>query len=204
MNRFIEGEDRSQSTLFPEHLDDYIAEDNPVRVIDVFVDELDLQELGFEGVQPEVTGRPGYHPGSLLKIYIYGYLNRIQSSRRLERETQRNVELIWLSGRLMPDFKTIADFRKDNGKAIRRVCREFIVLCRELKLFSEAIVAIDGSKFKALNNRDKNFTDRKLKARMQQLEESIARVLVHLRTTALRRPQTRVRSLSSVTRNGLK
>jgi transposase len=111
MNRFIEGEDRSQSTLFPEHLDDYIAEDNPVRVIDVFVDELDLQELGFEGVQPEVTGRPGYHPGSLLKIYIYGYLNRIQSSRRLERETQRNVELIWLTGRLMPDFKTIADFR---------------------------------------------------------------------------------------------
>ena len=156
MKRFIEGEDRSQSTLFPEHLDDYIAEDNPVRVIDVFVDELDLQELGFEGVQPEVTGRPAYHPGSLLKIYIYGYLNRIQSSRRLERETQRNVELIWLTGRLMPDFKTIADFRKDNGKAIRSVCREFIVLCRDLKLFSEAIVAIDGSKFKAVNNRDKN------------------------------------------------
>src|SRR5476649_2181111 len=180
MKRFIEGEDRSQSTLFPEHLDDYIAEDNPVRVIDVFVDELDLQELGFEGMQPEVTGRPAYHPGSLLKIYIYGYLNRIQSSRRLERETQRNVELIWLTGRLMPDFKTIADFRKDNGKAIRSVCREFIVLCRDLKLFSEAIVAIDGSKFKAVNNRDKNFTDRKLKARMQQLEESIARYLTEL------------------------
>jgi transposase len=180
MKRFIEGEDRSQSTLFPEHLDDYIAEDNPVRVIDVFVDELDLKGLGFEGMQPEVTGRPAYHPASLLKIYIYGYLNRIQSSRRLERETQRNVELIWLTGRLMPDFKTIADFRRDNGKAIRRVCREFIVLCRELKLFSEAIVAIDGSKFKAVNNRDKNFTDRKLKARMQQLEESIARYLTEL------------------------
>src|SRR5450631_2716760 len=177
MKRFIEGEDRSQSTLFPEHLDDYIAEDNPVRVIDVFVDELDLRTLGFDGMQPEVTGRPGYHPGSLLKIYIYGYFNRIQSSRRLERETQRNVELIWLTGRLMPDFKTIADFRKDNGKAIRRVCREFIVLCRDLKLFSEAIVAIDGSKFKAVNNRDKNFTDNKLAARMQQLERSIARYL---------------------------
>src|SRR6267142_6645724 len=180
MKRFIEGEDRSQSTLFPEHLDDYIAEDNPVRVIDVFVDELDLKELGFDGMQPEVTGRPGYHPASLLKLYIYGYLNRIQSSRRLERETQRNVELIWLTGRLMPDFKTIADFRRDNGKAIRSVCREFIVMCRDLKLFSEAIVAIDGSKFKAVNNRDKNFTDRKLKARMQQLEESIARYMIEL------------------------
>jgi transposase len=180
MKRFVEGEDRSQSTLFPERLDDYIAEDNPVRVIDVFVDELDLKGLGFEGMQPEVTGRPAYHPASLLKVYIYGYLNRIQSSRRLERETQRNVELIWLTGRLMPDFKTIADFRKDNGKAIRSVCREFVVLCRNLKLFSEATVAIDGSKFKAVNNRDKNFTDRKLKARMQQLEESIARYMTEL------------------------
>jgi len=180
MKRFIEGEDRSQSTLFPEHLDDYIAEDNPVRVIDVFVDELDLNELGFEGTEPEVTGRPAYHPASLLKIYIYGYLNRIQSSRRLERESQRNVELIWLTGRLTPDFKTIADFRRDNGKAIRNVCREFILLCRDLKLFSEAVVAIDGSKFKAVNNRDKNFTDRKLKARMQQLEDSIARYMTEL------------------------
>jgi len=180
MKRFVEGEDRSQSTLFPEHLDDYIAEDNPVRVIDVFVDELDLSKLGFEGMEPEVTVRPAYHPASVLKIYIYGYLNRIQSSRRLERETQRNVELIWLTGRLTPDFKTIADFRRDNGKAIRNVCREFILLCRDLKLFSEAIVAIDGSKFKAVNNRDKNFTDRKLKARMQQLEESIARYMTEL------------------------
>jgi transposase len=180
MKRFIEGEDRSQSTLFPERLDDYLAADNPIRVIEVFVEELDLQTLGFDGMQPQPTGRPGYHPSTLLKIYIYGYLNRIQSSRRLEREAQRNVELIWLTGRLMPDFKTIADFRKDNGKAIRSVCREFIVLCRSLKLFSEAIVAIDGSKFKAVNNRDKNFTDRKLKARMQQLEGSIARYLTEL------------------------
>src|SRR5271169_2620442 len=131
-------------------------------------------------MQPEVTGRPAYHPASLLKIYVYGYLNRLQSSRRLERETQRNVELIWLTGRLMPDFKTIADFRKDNGKAIRSVCREFIIVCRDLKLFSEAIVAIDGSKFKAVNNRDKDFTDHKLKARMQQLDESIARYMTEL------------------------
>jgi transposase len=177
MKRYVEGENRSQSTLFPESLDDYIAEDNPVRVVDVFVEELDLKGLGFEGAEPEATGRPAYHPATLLKIYIYGYLNRIQSSRRLERETQRNVELIWLTGRLSPDFKTIADFRKDNGKAIRRVCREFVILCRSLNLFSEAIVAIDGSKFKAVNNRDKNFTDRKLQARMQQLEESIGRYL---------------------------
>jgi transposase len=180
MKRYVEGEDRSQSTLFPESLDDYIAEDNPVRAIDVFVDELDLAKLGFDGMHPEITGRPAYHPATLLRIYIYGYLNRIQSSRRLERETQRNVELIWLTGRLMPDFKTIADFRKDNGKAIRNVCREFIVLCRELNLFSEAIVAIDGSKFKAVNNRDKNFTDTKLKKRMEQLEESIGRYLAEL------------------------
>ena len=180
MRRFVEGVDRSQSTLFPDHLDDYIAEDNPVRVVDVFVDELDMKQLGFEGAEPEATGRPSYHPATLLKIYIYGYLNRVQSSRRLERETQRNVELIWLTGRLSPDFKTIADFRKDNGQAIKRVCREFVVLCRSLNLFSEALVAIDGSKFKAVNNRDKNFTERKLKARMQQLEESVARYLADL------------------------
>ena len=177
MKRYVEGENRSQSTLFPESLDDYIAEDNPVRVVDVFVDQLELKELGFEGAEPEATGRPAYHPATLLKIYIYGYLNRIQSSRRLERETQRNVELIWLTGKLSPDFKTIADFRKDNGKGIKRVCREFVMLCRNLNLFSEAIVAIDGSKFKAVNNRDKNFTAGKLKARIQHLEESIARYL---------------------------
>src|SRR4051794_29744868 len=165
MKRFIEGEERSQITLLPECLDDYIGEDNPVRVIDVFVDELRLHELGFEGAEPAATGRPSYHPAVLLKLYIYGYLNRVQSSRRLEREAQRNVELMWLTGRLAPDFKTIADFRKDHGDAIRRVCREFVQLCRRLKLFTEGIVAIDGSKFKAVNNRDKNFTDRKLAAR---------------------------------------
>src|SRR6185312_17259393 len=180
MTRFVVGDDRSQSTLFPERLDDYLTEDNPVRAIDAFVEELDLARLGFGGIEPEATGRPAYHPATLLKIYVYGYLNRVQSSRRLERECQRNIELVWLTGRLMPDFKTIADFRKDNGQAIRRVCREFVMLCRSLNLFSEAIVAIDGSKFKAVNNRDKNFTDRKLKARMQQLEESIARYLAEL------------------------
>src|ERR1017187_6864988 len=188
MKRFIEGEDRSQSTLFPEHLDDYIAEDNPVRVIDVFVDELDLKALGFEGMQPEVTGRPAYHPASLLKIYIYGYLNRIQSSRRLEKEAHRNVELMWLTGRLMPDFKTIADFRKANGKAIRSVCRQFVVLCQQLGLFSEALVAIDGSKFKAVNNRDRNFTSAKLQRRMEEIESTIQRYLTALDTAARQEP----------------
>jgi transposase len=177
MKRFIEGEDRSQVTLLPECLDDYIAEDNPVRVVDAYVEELDLQQLGFEGAEPAATGRPAYHPAVLLKIYIYGYLNRIQSSRRLEREAQRNVELMWLTGRLAPDFKTIADFRRDNGAGIRNVCRRFIVLCRDLKLFSEALVAIDGSKFKAVNSRDRNFTPGKIDKRQQQIEESIQRYL---------------------------
>jgi transposase len=180
MKRFIEGVNRTQSTLFPESLEDYIAEDNPVRVIDVFVDQLKLEKQGFSGAQPEATGRPAYHPATLLKLYIYGYLNRVQSSRRLERETQRNVELMWLTNRLMPDFKTIADFRKDNGRAIRSVCREFVLLCRRLNLFSDTVIAIDGSKFKAVNNRDKNFTDRKLEARIEQLEESIGRYLIEL------------------------
>src|SRR5712672_2740327 len=141
MKRFVEGADRSQVTLLPECLDDYIAEDNPVRVVDAFVDELDLHGLGFVGVAPADTGRPSYHPSVLLKIYIYGYLNRVQSSRRLERECQRNVELMWLTGRLAPDFKTIADFRRDNGVGIRNVCRCFVLLCRELKLFSQALIA---------------------------------------------------------------
>ena len=156
MRGFVEGQSRTQCVLLPEYLEDYIDRDNPVRVIDVFVDELNLKKLGFGGVEPARTGRPAYHPAVLLKIYIYGYLNRIQSSRRLERETQRNVELIWLSGKRMPDFKTIADFRKGNGDAIRKVCRQFVPLCRQLDLFSEATVAIDGSKFNAVNNRDKN------------------------------------------------
>ena len=182
MKRFIQGEDRTQRSFFPECLDDYVAETNPVRVVDVFVDELDLGKLGFEGVEPAPTGRPAYHPAVLLKIYIYGYLNRIQSTRRLEIEAQRNVELMWLTGRLMPDFKTIANFRKNNGKAIRGVCRQFVVLCRQLGLLSEALVAIDGSKFKAVNNRDRNFTSAKLQRRMKEIEASINRYLTALDT----------------------
>jgi len=180
MGRFVEGEDRSQSTLLPERLDDYVTEDNPVRVVDAFVDNLDLTALGFERAIAQATGRPGYHPATLLKIYIYGYLNRVQSSRRLEREAQRNIELMWLTGRLSPDFKTIADFRRDNGAAIRRVCREFVVLCRRLDLFSQALVAIDGSKFKAVNNRDRNYTRAKVQRRIEQIEESVARYLSEL------------------------
>jgi transposase len=181
MKRFIEGESRSQLTLMPDCLEDYIGTDNSVRVIDAFVEALDLSEMGFDA-SAAATGRPGYHPALLLKIYIYGYLNRIQSSRRLERESGRNVELMWLTGRLSPDFKTIADFRRDNGKGIRNVCRRFIALCRQLNLFSEAIVAIDGSKFKAVNNRDKNFTPHKLAQRMKQIDESIERYLQELDT----------------------
>ncbi len=180
MKRFIEGVDRSQTTLFPDCLDDYIAEDNPVRVIDVFVDELDLGGLGFGRVAPRATGRPGYQPWVLLKLYIYGYLNRVQSSRRLEREAGRNVEVMWLTGRLAPDHKTIADFRKDNGRALRKVCVQFVVLCRRLDLFADASVAIDGSKFKAVNTRDKNFTRAKMKRRMEQIEESVERYLHQL------------------------
>lgn len=162
MKRFVEGENRHQSTMFPGTLDDYITEDNPVRVIDVFILELDLGQLGFERVDPRATGIPAYHPSVLIKIYIYGYLNRLQSSRRLERETQRNIELMWLTGRLTPDHKTIADFRKDNGKAIRSVCREFVTLCRQLDFVTKAIVAIDGSNFKAINSRKRNFNPQPL------------------------------------------
>jgi transposase len=169
MKRFVEGVERSQSSA-----------DNPVRVIDVFVDELDLGELGFDRIEPLATGRPGYHPSVLLKLYIYGYLNRVQSSRRLEREAGRNVEVMWLTGRLVPDHKTIANFRKDNGPAIRNVCARFVTLCRQLELFAEASVAIDGSKFKAVNTRDKNFTRAKMKRRMEQIEESVERYLHQL------------------------
>ncbi|HTO63839.1 MAG TPA: IS1182 family transposase [Bradyrhizobium sp.] len=188
MRRFVEGIDRSQSTLFPECLEDWIADDNPVRVIDVFVDELDLTELGFSGVEPEVTGRPSYHPSVLLKLYIYGYLNWVQSSRRLEREALRNVEVMWLLGRLAPDHKTIADFRKDNGHAIRQVCARFVELCRTMGLLTEASVAIDGSKFKAVNNRDKNFSRAKMERRMAQIEESVARYLQQLDTVDRQEP----------------
>jgi|SRR5262245_1620360 len=182
MAGFVEGIDRGQTTMFPARLDDYIAEDNPVRAVDVFVDGLDLDKLGFVRVQPRDIGRPSYHPRMMLKLYIYGYLNRMPSSRRLERECQRNIELIWLTGQLAPDFKTIADFRKDNGKAIREVCREFVALCRKLDLLSEASVAIDGSKFKAVNARDKNFTGAKMKRRLERIDESIARYLSQLET----------------------
>lgn len=182
MSRFVQGADRRQPTLLPECLDDYVAEENPVRVVDVFVDELDLRDLGFEGVVPQATGRPGYHPAVLLKIYVYGYINQISSSRRLEREAGRNVEMMWLTGRLAPDFKTIADFRKDNGPAIRAACRQFIALCRRLELFTHAIVAIDGSKFKAVNTRDKNFTRASIQRRMEQVEASIERYMSALET----------------------
>ena len=180
MGRFVEGEDRSQSLLLPESLDDYVGEDNPVRVIEAFIDALDLSELGFDGMTPAVTGRPAYHPSTMLKIYLYGYLNRIQSSRRLEREAGRNIELMWLTGRLAPDFKTIANFRRDNGPAIGAVCSQFVILCRRLNLFTAAVVAIDGSKFKAVNNRDKNFTMHKVDARIEQVEVSITHYLAAL------------------------
>ena len=182
MTRFVQGENRSQAALLPALLDDYVGEDNPVRIVDAFVEQLDLRGLGFAGVDPKATGRPSYHPAILLKLYIYGYLNRIPSSRRLERETQRNIELMWLLGRLAPDFKTIADFRRDNGTGIRNVCRQFVILCRELKLFTHAVVAIDGSKFKAVNAHDRNFTRGKLEKRMQEIDHCIARYLSALET----------------------
>jgi transposase len=180
MKRFVEGLDRGQSTLFPETLEDFVAEDNAVRVIEAFVEALNLGELGFSGVDPKATGRPAYHPSVLLKLYIYGYLNRVQSSRRLEREAGRNLEVMWLTGRLVPDHKTIADFRKDNGPAIRKVCAQFVTLCRRLDLLAEASVAIDGSKFKAVNNRDRNFTAAKMQRRRAQIEASVARYLAQL------------------------
>jgi len=188
MKRFVAGTDRGQSALLPECLDDFIDESNPVRVIDAFVDALDLAELGFEGVEPAATGRPSYHPSVLLKLYIYGYLNRVQSSRRLEREAGRNVEVMWLLGRLVPDHKTIADFRKNNGAGLRQVCARFVELCRRMDLLTTTSVAIDGSKFKAVNNRDKNFTRAKVERRRTQLEESVARYLAQLDTADRQEP----------------
>ena len=197
MRRFVEGTDRGQSTLFPECLEDWIGGDNPVRVVDVYVDELDLSELGFGGVTPEATGRPSYHPSMLLKLYIYGYLNRVQSSRRLEHEAGRNVEVMWLTGRLIPDHKTIADFRKDNGTAIRKVCAHFVALCRAMGLLTLASVAIDGSKFKAVNNRDNNFTRAKMERRMAQIEESVARYLQQLDTADRQEPSEALQTKTS-------
>src|SRR3990172_6479372 len=188
MKRFVEGADRGQSTLLPECLDDWIDEENPVRAVDAFVDTIDLKELGFDGVEPAATGRPAYHPSVLLKLYIYGYLTRVQSSHRLEREAGRNLEVMWLLGRLAPDHKTIADFRKDNGLALRKVCARFVELCREMGLLTTASVAIDGSKFKAVNNRDRNFTRAKVERRRAQLEESVARYLSQLDTADRQEP----------------
>lgn len=176
----IQGLARNQMTLFPEALDDYVSADNPVRFLDAFIDTLDLERLGFKHAVPEATGRPPYHPGDLLKLYLYGYLNRIRSSRQLEREGRRNVEVMWLLRRLTPDFKTIADFRKDNRDAIRQVCREFTLFCRELDLFGGELVAIDGSKFKAVNRKDRNFTKRKLEGMLRALDEKITAYLNEL------------------------
>ena len=187
MTRFVQGGDRGQSTLLPEALDDWVGDDNPVRVIDAFVDALDLSALGFD-VTPAATGRPSYHPATLLKLYIYGYLNRVHSSRRLEREAGRNVEVMWLLARLAPDFKTIADFRRDNGSGIKKVCARFVEVCREMGLLAKASVAIDGSKFKAVNNRDKNFTRGKVDRRRTQMEESVARYLAALDTADRQEP----------------
>jgi len=189
MKRFIEGTDRTQTTLLPESLDDYVAEDNPVRVVEAFVEELDLRTLGFKSIDPAETGRPAYHPSVLLRLYIYGYLNRIQSTRRLEMEAQRNVELMWLTQNLKPDFKTIANFRHQNGSAVRKVCRQFIEMCRQLVLFAHALVAIDGSKFKAVNSRDKNFTEAKLKRRLAMIEESIRNYLRAMDTADRSEPE---------------
>src|ERR1700730_851833 len=200
MRRFVEGTDRGQTTLLPECLEDWIGEDNTVRVIDVFVEELDLAGLGFDGVAPEATGRPSYHPSVLLKLYIYGYLNRVQSSRRLEREAGHNVEVMWLSGRLVAHHKTIADFRNDNGTAIRKVCARFVALCRTMGLLTQASVAIDGSKFKAVNNRDRNFTRAKMERRMAQIEESVARYLQQLDTADRQEPSEALKTKT----NGLK
>src|SRR3954451_19822332 len=182
MRGFVQGADRQRTTLLPECLDDWVDEGNPVRAVDVFVDALELRDLGFDGVDPAATGRPAYHPSPMLKLYIYGYLNRVQSSRRLEREAGRNLEVMWLTGRLAPDHKTIADFRKDNGPAIKKVCAQFVELCRKMGLLTKASVAIDGSKFKAVNSRDNNFTQGKIQRRQKQIEESVARYMSQLDT----------------------
>src|ERR1700716_3018265 len=197
MAGFVAGLDRGQATLLPECLEDWVDESNPVRAVDVFVDALELRDLGFDGVDPAATGRPAYHPSPMLKLYIYGYLNRVQSSRRLEREAGRNVEVMWLTGRLAPDHKTIADFRKDNGTAIRKVCARFVALCRMMGLLTQACVAIDGSKFKAVNNRDKNFTRAKMDRRMAQIKESVARYLQQLDTADRQEPSEALKTKTS-------
>src|ERR671933_125341 len=169
----ISGHDRSQTLLFPEAVDDYVDPDNPVRFIDAFVDGLALAAAGFVGVEPKATGRPGYAPQDLLKLYVYGYLNRVRSSRRLEAETHRNIEVIWLLGHLKPDFKTIADFRRDNRKAFRPVFREFVLLCKQLDLFGRELIAVDGTRIKAVNNKDRNFTRASLAAFIKLADEKL-------------------------------
>jgi transposase len=177
---FIEGIDRGQTVLFPDRLEDWIGEDHLVRVVDLFVDEVDLPVLGFERSAPARTGRPGYHPAVLLKLFIYGYLNRVPSSRRLEREAGRNVEAMWLTGRLVPDHKTIADFRRDNGPGIRKTCAQFVELCRRIGTLKGDSVVIDGSKFKAVNNRDRNFTKGKIASRLAHLEADVERYITEM------------------------
>jgi transposase len=180
MSRFIEGGDRRQRLLLPDCIEDYVAADSPVRVVDMFVDELDLVELGFEDAA--ATGRPGYHPATMLKLYVYGYLNQVQSSRRLEREAGRNVEVMWLTGKLAPDFKTIADFRRDHGPAIQAACRRFVLVCRNLGLIAGGTVAVDGSRLRAVNARDRNFTPVTIRRRMEQVDASIQHYLGQLDT----------------------
>lgn len=180
MGRFVEGADRDQASFLPARLEDYVSPDNPVRVIDAFVDELDLAELGFARVQPAATGRPGYAPDTMLKLYVYGYLHQLTSSRKLEREAGRNVELMWLVGELVPDFKTIADFRHDNPLAIQIACQRFVAICRALGLVGGGMVAIDGSRLRAVNTHEKNYTKGKLARRKAHVEESIARYLAEL------------------------
>lgn len=180
MSRFIEGCDRRQKLLLPDCIDDYVSEDSPVRVVDMFIDELDLAVLGFTGAA--ATGRPGYHPATMLKLYIYGYLNQVQSSRRLEREAGRNVECMWLTGKLAPDFKTISDFRRDHGPAIQAACRRFVLVCRNLGLIAGGTVAVDGSRLRAVNARDRNFTPTVIQRRMEQVDASIQRYLGMLDT----------------------
>src|SRR5262245_27377560 len=171
---YIRGVSRQQVTLFPAAIEDYITADNAVRFIDAFVSKLDLDELGFQRAEPNETGRPAYDPGDLLRLYLYGYLNRVRSSRLLERETKVNLEVMWLLGKLTPDFKTIADFRKDNLKPLKQVCREFTLLCRKLELFGGELVALDGSKFKAVNGRRRNFSESRLKKAIHTLDEKIS------------------------------
>jgi transposase len=177
---FIRGVTRNQVILFPEAVEDYITEDNPVRFIDAFVASLDLAGLGFTHATPAETGRPAYDPGDLLRLYLYGYLHRVRSSRMLERETKVNLEVMWLLGKLRPDFKTVADFRRDNLTGIKAVCREFTVLCQKLKLFGGELVAIDGSKFKAVNNRRRNFNEGRLSKAIQAMDEKISGYLSSL------------------------